>query len=192
MCDKIWEERQKKFFIDNSEFQIYYISMRKRKLGLIIICAALVCVLTLSLTGCLKIGMRERNLQQRLEKAGAEISHQRTAPMFADWSAKQINNIGTILYAYMTVSQYNAELGENTEHQDMLYVVFARSDEGAEMAEDAMNKWLDDEKALRAAGEEDPSGDIEPEWDIEKWRVYRYDRVLMCGHWQILSVARMY
>ena len=78
--------------------------MRKRGYLMIILCLALVAVLGLSLVGCLKIGMRERNIQKRLEDAGAEISHERTAPMLYDGTSAQLNGIGTILFSYMGVT----------------------------------------------------------------------------------------
>lgn len=146
----------------------------------------------MGLCGCLKIGMRERNLEDRLVKAGAEVSHERIAPMLRGGTSAQLGGIGTVLFAPMGVSDYDKETGETAEHQDMLYVIFAKTDEAATWAEDRAGEWLQEERDLRERGEEDEYGDVAPEWDLDHWNIYRYDRVVMCGHFRILSVAKMY
>ena len=166
--------------------------MRKRGYLMIILCLALVAVLGLSLVGCLKIGMRERNIQKRLEDAGAEISHERTAPMLYDGTSAQLNGIGTILFSYMGVTERDSDTNEDVEHQEILYIIFAKTDESGDWAEAAAKSWLETQKQLRADGQEDPNGDVQAEWDLDKWNVYRYENIVMCGHYQILAVARSY
>ncbi len=182
----------RKFGVDNKPIKFYYISMKNSKRVMIFISALLVAVLAFSLAGCLKIGMRERNIRQRLEDAGAELSYEKIAPMLRGGTAGQLNSIGTVLGSYMSVKDRNADTNEEVEHEDMLYVIFAKTDSAGDWAEDCANAWLDKQLELRQNGEEDPDGDVKPEWALDKWNVYRYDNVIMCGHYQILKVARTY
>lgn len=166
--------------------------MRKRRFVFIVASLLVVVALCFSLAGCLKIRMRERNLETRLQNAGADISHERTAPMLADGTTQQKSGIGTIIFAFMGVTEYNAELQEDVEHQEMLYILFAKSDEAGDWAEESAKAWLKTQQDLRAEGQEDPNGDVAAEWDLAKWNVYRFDDVVMCGHYKVLSVARGY
>lgn len=165
--------------------------MKKRNFIMITVCALVVCMLAFSLAGCLKIGMRERNLEARMDKAGATVTHERTAPMLRDGTSAQLSGIGTIMACYMNVSDRDPETGEEFEHEDMLYVIYANNDPSAKWAKEAAKTWLENIKSILSAGEELPEG-VDSTLDYENWNVYDFENLVMCGHYRILSVARGY
>ncbi len=146
-------------------------------------CLILIVALSFSLSGCLMIALKERNIEQRLVDSGAEITHERVTPMTEEGQSGQ--RIGTILLAYMDVVDRNSETGEDYQHSDMLYVIFAETDASAKWVEDRCYTWKDEQAKLLANGEEYLQ-------DVTHWSVYRHDRVIMIGHFRILAIARTY
>ncbi len=144
----------------------------KTKKFIKILCAVLIVVaLTVSLTACLRIGMRKDYIEKRLNKAGATINHQRTSPMTED--GQNAYNIEDIMLAKLEVADGPNDDGE--KHEDELYIFFCGNSESA--------GWVEEQcKSYRDANKEQ-----HPNWDV-----YRQDETVMIGHYKILTIVRTY
>lgn len=144
----------------------------KAKKTVSVICCLLVLVLTaMSLTACLKIAMKEKGIRERLTKAGAEITEEKSAPMIDGWQTEY--SIGSILRANKVYVD-RVEDG-NVERAENLYIIFAKDDGSAGWVEKRCNEFISDNSE-----------------DLKGWEVYRYDEIVMCGYYRLLSVARTY
>lgn len=74
--------------------------MKKRKLFLAITSIVVLCVLLTSMTACLKIGMRQGNIENKLKDAGASIRYERNTPMTKDGQGD--HKLEDLVYATMT------------------------------------------------------------------------------------------
>lgn len=157
---------------------------------LIVVCVLIFCALAFGLTW-FKLSLRERNLEARMDKAGATVTHERIAPMLSGGTSSQLSGIGTILACYMNVPDRDPETGEEVEHEDMLYVIYANSGDSAKWAKEAAKKWIANIRTILSSGEELPES-VDSTLDYDNWNVYDFDNVIMCGHFRILSVARGY
>lgn len=142
----------------------------KKRLCLSVISALLACVLLVSLTSCLKIGMKQNAIESRLKEAGATVSYERTTPMTKGATGYVFDDLilSTKLYTH-TVD------GQETEVVEQLYIIFCGNDITADWTETACKTYISDNKS-----------------ESDKWIAYRYDRVVMCGYYELLSIARNY
>ena len=167
--------------------------MKKRKVVLLMICALLVAAVAASFAGCLKIRMTERNIEKNLKDAGAEVSQARTSPMTPSGNGYRI---GTIMLAYMPIADGVSESGEELSHTDVLYVFFAGDEEAADWVEEQCSIYigtrLNEESETEPPAEESEPQGGEASWDVANWNIYRYDNIVMCGHFKILREARGY
>jgi len=138
-----------------------------KKSVLIISVVMTAAILALSLTACLKIGMTENNIEKKLREAGASVSNERTTPMTVEGQSS--HRIGDILLAKLAITE-----GEEATEAD-LYVFFAMDSRSADWVVDKCHEYVDANAEVCA-----------------KWNVYKYDNVVMCGHYKLLSIARGY
>lgn len=134
------------------------------------------------LTACLKIGMKEKNVIDRLKKHGAEVSYERSSPVIADWQSNGVS-IKDILLAVMqdgdnavdgATLDVDTDESEN-ENKQILYIFYANDKPSAD--------WI--EKKCKEYKETNAE-------TCKNWNVYRYDNVVMIGDYQLLAVARQY
>ncbi len=142
----------------------------KRKIVISIVCALLVCVLLATLTSCMKIGMKESNIKSRLEEGGATCQYARTTPMTKDSSGCVFEDI-----IHATKSYTVSVDGQDAETVQEVYVIFCGNDSTADWTENACKKYITDNKQ-----------------DSDKWQTYRYERVVVCGYFKLVSLARNY
>jgi len=142
--------------------------MKKRVIT--VLCAlTLAIVLTFSLTACMKIGMQKNNIVKRLDEAGIAYAYERTTPITKD---------GEREYAFEDLLHctkvYTETVdGVETEVVKELYIIFAGNDKAAEWALEKANAYINDN-------------------NLEKWNAYRYEKVVMCGYYELLAAARSY
>ena len=162
----------------------------RKKLILSITCVLLACVLLASLTSCMKIGMKQNSIESRLKEVGASISYERTTPMTNGSKGYSFEDLilSEKSYTY-TVDSQEVELTQQ------LYVIFCGDDESADFAESACKEYVSKYSTDNVA---DLASEIvvvarnPPSPKLYKWNVYRYDRVVMCGYYELLTIARNY
>ena len=137
--------------------------MKKKKLVLSVLCVALICVLLSSLTACMKIGMRQENVVKKLTESGATIRYERNTPMTKDGQNDQ--KLGDLIYSTKTFTE--TVDGEESEVVRELYVIFAGNDSSADWAEKRCKDYVSQNAET-----------------LEGWQTYRYDRVILCGHYK--------
>lgn len=103
--------------------------MRTKQKSLIIAVVALMLLLAVSLTGCLKIGMQKKNVIERLEKAGAKVTYEKNTPMTSD--GQKNYKIVDILLAVLEID------GEERS----VYVVYAGDDKSADWVESRFDEY---------------------------------------------------
>lgn len=145
--------------------------MKKKKLVLSVLCVALICVLLSSLTACMKIGMRQENVVKKLTESGATIRYERNTPMTKDGQNDQ--KLGDLIYSTKTFTE-TVDGAENEVVRE-LYVIFAGNDSSADWAEKRCKDYVSQNAET-----------------LEGWETYRYDRVILCGHYKLLAIARGY
>lgn len=124
-----------------------------------------------SFSACMKVGMRKNQIETKLTDEGATFEYQRTTPMTSDApTGSKYEDIILSKKAY-TVSVDGVE----SEVEQKLYIIFCGNDSTAEWTLEACKKYVEENKT-----------------DDDKWSVYSYDKVVMCGYYQLLSVARGY
>ncbi len=163
----IFQDISFKVVIYFSADKCYHMRMKGKRLTLCIFTLVLVAVLAVTLTACLKIGMREKNVVERLEGAGASVAYERTAPMTLNGQSGY--RIGNILHATMVVTE-----GENEEEQH-LYVYFAQDVRSADWIEGECKSYVKQ------------NGD-----ETAHWITYRFEEVVMVGHFRLVAIARQY
>ncbi len=139
--------------------------MKTKKLTLIITCVAMCLILVMSLCSCMKIGMKKNTIVDKLKDAGATITDERTTPM-APIDAGY--NLEDLILA--TLKQE----GE-TEEVWTLYVICTGDERAADWAEDSCKKYIN-EHSDETVG----------------WNCYRYERIILCGHYKLVAIARGY
>ncbi len=159
----------------------------KRKVLITISSLILLVVLVFSLTACLQIGMKKNNIIKKIEDNNMTMNYVRSTPMTLDYGEDGykfedfILATGVVTDVQAPVEDPNApELPEGSEsveqnNVDSLYIHFAKDDESADWAEEQCKKYLEDNKDT-----------------LSKWVVYRFDRVIMCGHYQLVAIIRGY
>lgn len=120
------------------------------------------------MTACMKIGMRKSNVLKNLEEAGATVEYKRTTPMTKD--GEKDYPFEDLIYATKAYSE-----GEDAETLQELYVIFCGNDDAADWTEESCKKYVEDN----------------PDTTV-KWNTYRYDRVILCGYYKLVSVVRSY
>lgn len=140
----------------------------KKKLLLFTTSILVVCLLLATMTACMKIGMRKSNVLKSLEEAGATVEYKRTTPMTKN--GEKDYSFEDLIYATKAYGE-----GEDSETLQELYVIFCGSDDCADWAEESCKKYVDDN----------------PDTTV-KWNTYRYDRVILCGYYKLVSAVRSY
>ncbi len=143
--------------------------MNRKKITVSILLLLFVCVLMVSLTACMKINMRKSVIIQRLEDVDASIEYKRTTPMTKDGKDYLFEDL-----IYATKPYSEGESGDGEVVQEF-YVIFCGSDSAADWAEEACKKYVEDNADITA-----------------NWNTYRYERIVMCGYYKLLSQARGY
>lgn len=144
--------------------------MSKKRVMLTIATVLIVCLLAVSLTACMKIRMRKSSIVDRLEDIGATIEYQRTTPMTK--GGEKEYSFEDLIYS---TKAYNDVENDDSEIIQELYVIFCGSDSAADWAEDACKKYIEDNPDITV-----------------KWNTYRYERVIMCGYYELLTEVRTY
>lgn len=145
--------------------------MKRNRLTVVVVLVVLLLSMLASLTGCLKIGMTQNSIETRLKEDGASISYVRTTPMTKDGEAN--HSLEDLIYSKKT---YTVSVdGIDTDVEQELYIIFCGNDATASWALDACKSYLADNKT-----------------DADKWIVYNYDRVVMCGYYELVALARNY
>lgn len=160
-----WSEL--KFYIDNFVLKFYDKAMKKKKFISILLVFTTCLALAFSLTACMKIGMKKNNLVKKLQDSGASVEYLRTTPMTAGESGY---NFEDLILSKMTLTD-----DDGAETEEELYVIFAADEYSADWAEERCKSYISENAET-----------------LVKWNVYRYDRVILCGHYKILAVARGY
>lgn len=145
--------------------------MKRNRIVLSICLILLVCVMLASFSACMKVGMRKNQIETKLTDEGATFEYQRTTPMTSDApTGSKFEDIILSKKAY-TVSVDGVE----SEVEQKIYIIFCGNDSTAEWTLEACQKYVDDNKT-----------------DADKWNVYAYDKVVLCGYYQLLAIARGY
>ncbi len=136
--------------------------MKKRVLTTISI-FVLVAVL-FSLVGCMKYGMTEHNLSDRLSENGYRVASGQSLVEFSDASLKGVNVSSSLL-------------GDKTEDDVyyFVYVYYLKDSDSADTVEEVMTDKIDEIKA------ENPD---------RKYSVYRYENMVLAGDFDSVTVAR--
>lgn len=145
--------------------------MRSKRIILIICTVLLAAILAVTLTSCLKIGMREKNVVDRLKDAGATVAYERTTPMTPSGTSGY--RVGNIVHATMLMTEQHGEDASETEQH--LYIFFAEDMRSADWAEKACKDYVDQ------------NGET-----LSNWIVYRYEETVMAGYFKLVSIARQY
>lgn len=141
----------------------------KKKFVTIFSVFTLVIVLAITLTSCLKVGMQKNNIKKRLDEAGVSYTYERTTPITKDGERDYpFEDLMHCTKSYTTTVD-----GVETEVVQELYIIFAGSDEAAEWAKEKADAYVADNS-------------------LDKWNSYIYDRVIMCGYYELLTIARSY
>lgn len=142
----------------------------RKKVALSITCVVMVCVLLASLTSCMKIGMKQNAIESRLKESGATISYERTTPITKDAKGYVFEDLIRSTKVYTRTVD-----GQESEDTEELFIIFCGNDVTADWTENDCKTYLADNKS-----------------DSDKWISYRYDRIVMCGYYELLSIARNY
>ncbi len=149
----------------------------KRKALTILIALTLCVVLLFSLTSCMKIGMQLNNVVSKLNSNGMSVEYLRTTPM-TDGHGILGYVFDEIILTKGIVTDIGASsvVDEDTqEATDKLYIIYAGDEISADWTEEQCQKYLTDNAE-----------------EFEKWTVYRFERVIMCGHFQLIAMVRGY
>lgn len=114
--------------------------------------------------------MKQNAIETRLKDAGATVSYERTTPMTKGASGYVFDDLVLSTKTYRRTVD-----GQETEVVEELYIIFCGNDPTADWAEKACKSYISDNKS-----------------ESDKWIAYRYDRVVMCGYYELLSIARNY
>ena len=137
---------------------------------LLLICVILIAgLLGVSLTSCLKIGMRENNVRDRLNEAGVTVKYERTSPMTSE--GQNGYKIGDIMHGTMIVSE-NVD-DEAVEREENIYVFFAGDIRSADWVENVSKKYVEDNA-------------------LSHWNVYRFEEVVAVGYYKLVAIVRQY
>ena len=161
--------------------------MKRTKLILsLIVVVVLVAVLACTFTSCLKIGMQEKSVYNRLKQSGATVSYPNSAAPITGWQSQNIS-IGTIILAVMNgEGQNSGDENESSEEgssaeidvvsgSKTLYVFYANDKKSADWIESRCKAYKSENAEL-----------------CQKWNIYRYEDIVMFGHFELLSIARQY
>lgn len=114
--------------------------------------------------------MKQNGIESRLKDAGATKQYVRTTPMTKDSKGYVFEDL-----IYSTKEFTRTVDGKEVTATEELYVIFCGNDPTADWTENACKAYLKDNKT-----------------ESDKWLVYRYDRVVMCGYFELLAIARNY
>lgn len=142
--------------------------MKKNRIALLICCVLFVCVVLASFSACLKVGMTKNQIETKLKDEDATFIYLRTTPMTAD--APSDCKFEDLIHSTKIYVDENDE-----QVKQELYIIFCGSDSTVDWTFEACKDYIEDNKS-----------------DEDKWNVYSYDRVVLCGYYQLLAVARGY
>lgn len=136
--------------------------MKKRIIATILIITLL--AVLFAFTGCMKYGMTEHNLTDRLKENGYRVSTGNSLIEYTDPSLKG-------------VQVTNSLLGDKTENDVyyFVYVYYCKDTSSADKVEEVMNGAIDGIKA------ENPD---------RKYSVYRYENMVLAGDFDSVTAAR--
>lgn len=143
----------------------------KKKILVLIASVTLIVVLAFMLTSCLSIGMKKNNIVKTIQDNGLDMSYLRTTPMVDGFGSKGYRFDDFMLVTGAVGESANNE--DSVENLNKLYIHFAGDDESASWAEEMCKSYLENNQ-------------------LEKWIVYRFDRVIMIGHYQLVAIIRGY
>lgn len=145
--------------------------MKRNKFVLSICLILLVCVMLTSFCACLKVGMKKNQIETKLRDEDASFEYLRTTPMTTD--APSGSKFGDLI---LSTKAYTVSVdGVDTQVDEQLYIIFCENDSTVEWTVEACQKYVEDNKS-----------------EQDKWNVYSYDKVVLCGYYQLLAVARGY
>ncbi len=171
----------------------------RKKVALSISCLLLACILLVSLTSCMKIGMKQSGIESRLKDAGATKQYVRTTPMTKDSKGYVFEDL-----IYSTKKFTRTVDGQETEVVEVLFIIFCGNDATADWAENACKSYVskygtDNIYDRSDIFEVSDFPNLNDNFDnpsempkLYKWIAYRYDRVVMCGYFELLAIARNY
>ncbi len=149
----------------------------KKKTITILIALTLCVVLLFSLTSCMKIGMQLNNVVSKLNSNGMSVEYLRTTPM-TDGHGIQGYVFDEIILTKGVVTDVGVSsiVDESTgTASDKLYIIYTGDELSADWAEEQCTNYIKDNSE-----------------DLSKWIVYRFERVIMCGHYQLIALIRGY
>lgn len=157
---------------------------KKRTFILITALILLVSVLTVTFAGCLKIGLKEKNVKARIEELGGTCSDVRTCPIA---SRNNGHNIKSIYVANINID----------DEDRIVYIVYCGDDESSEWVKQQADGYLasvrEEEAQLLAEIEQGTKiRELETIYDYEHWISYQYDRMVMCGYVKAVAAIRKY
>ena len=149
----------------------YYWFMKGKRVVYLICIIVIAGLLGISLTSCLKIGMKESNVRNRLSDAGVTVRYERTSPMTIE--GQNGYKIGDILHGTMTITE--TVVGETAEREENVYVFFAGDTRSADWVENVSKKYIED------------NADV-----LSHWNVYRFEEVVAVGYYKLVAIVRQY
>lgn len=149
-----------------------------------VVLVVIVAILSVTLSACLKIGLKENNVISRLEAYGATVKkNMRSAPVIEGWTSNADVAVKNILYATY-VPDVDSSAGLDGEDVDMsayemqeLYVIYTDDKKSGD--------WVEEHCKAYVKAEE--NADV-----TAHWNVYRYDNIILVGDYRLLAVARQY
>jgi len=168
--------------------------MNKKRFVLFLSLVLITSLLMLSLTSCIKLGLKTRNLISSLEEAGYTVNYVYRTPMTQGGGSKY--KYEDILYVFKSddgsaskdehqidggdISGTSGTSGTITTEELPLYAMYAiycANDATGDYCEEQCQKYIElSENNVKCT----------------KWIVYRNDNIILCGHIDIVAIARGY
>lgn len=175
----------KKCTLDTRRKKTYYISMKK-KILLIIVSILLVSLLAFSLSACIKLGLKEDAVMDKLTENGYLIKHGKTdVPLDLDKLSKL--SIESCFTAYVEKIDEN----ENVVTVNKLYVYYLSDTQSADELESMINgatisTTVDEQE------KEIPFIDYLAQTLGKRCSYYRNDQVILLGDFESIALIRSY
>ncbi len=147
--------------------------MRTKKLFTTLLSIVVICVLMISLSACLKIGLQKDNVIAKLQEEGATVEYARSTPMtIVGQDSQDLNDMLRVTY-------------DVDGKQEIAYVVYAGNKDSAVWVEECCESYITEQ------AEKNPEP-ADGETDFTKWIIFDYDYMVVCGNIDVVTLIRGY
>lgn len=160
-----------------------------KKLILIVSVVLVATILVATLAGCLKIGMKEKNLLAHIEEEGGTHAVARTTPITID---------GEGTHNFESKYLVTFKMGEEgAEEEQTCYVIYCGDDKSADWAKEKADEYIakmreEQAEIMRKIEADELIAEETEVVDYNHWVSYQYDRVVICGYYKVVSILRSY